>query len=535
MIETNIKNTSVDEIMQKIEHELQNRTKNTQPLPIKPTVISTSNRVKTDKLYTIAQKIAKYLKKIGLHKFVYFVKRNLTLKRFNRVYIMSDFTNHYDEKFIDNAYRVILQRETDTDGKNFYLSKLRDGKLSREDIVLKLHFSKEGREKDIKILGSKKRFIIMILYKIPIVGYLIKLGSTILTIPTLLTKINHLENYIGTELAKCVKEEEFKKQLNTKADNQTVRDIKEWSEQQLNTKADNKIVQKIKEWSEQQLNTKATQKEFELYLQAVSYAKEYMKLSSQNLQNLIDETKKRLPNEILNQKELLRITQEEEHKFDSFYVEFEDRFRGTRADIKKRVKVYLPYIEKLPFKKEDIRLLDVGCGRGEWLELLQENKYINIKGLDLNHIMVAKSQELGLTVTQSDVIEYLANLKDESLSVITGFHIIEHLPFEILMTMLKESLRVLKKGGMVIYETPNPENLLVGSCSFYTDPTHINPIPPTTGEFLLQNIGFINTTILRLHPLKEVKYIDDSNFSNINDILYAYSKEQDYSIIGYKR
>ena len=277
-----------------------------------------------------------------------------------------------------------------------------------------------------------------------------------------------------------------------------------------------------------------TQKEFELYLQTVNYAKEYMKLSLQNLQNLIDEAKKRLPHETLTPKELLTITQEEEHKFDAFYVGFEDRFRGTRADIKERLSVYLPYIKNLQFKKDDITLLDVGCGRGEWLELLQENGYSEVKGLDLNRIMVSQSQELGLAVVQSDVIEYLSNLRDESLSIITGFHIIEHLPFEVLMQMLQESLRVLKRGGMVIFETPNPENLLVGSCSFYTDPTHINPIPPTTSKFLLQDRGFTNTTILRLHPLREIKHIEDKSFSTINEIIDAYSKEQDYAIIGYK-
>jgi len=550
MIEIDIKNTSAKEIMQKIEHEITNRTPNAQPAQIlKSTPISDiPNRVESNRLYTIAKKISKYLQKIGLHKFVYFIKRNLNLKKINRIYIMSDFTNHYGEEFIDNTYRLTLEREADPDGKEFYLTKLKNSELSREDIILRLHFSKEGRAKDIKILGAKKRFIKMVLYKIPLVGYLIKLISALLTLPTLITKIEYLENYTHSELSKyAIKQqeleeqlgrkadneiiEEIKKQLKSKSDNKTVIEIKEWIEQQLKSKSDNKTVREIKEWSEQQLETKATQKEFELYLQTVNYAKEYIKLSSQNLQNLIDESKKRLPNKPLTQKELSTIIQEEEHKFDAFYVGFEDRFRGTRADIKERVSIYLPYIKNLPFKKEEITLLDVGCGRGEWLELLQESGYKSLKGLDLNRIMVAKSQELGLDVIQSDVIEYLCNLKDESLSVITGFHIIEHLPFEILMKMLQESLRVLKKGGMVIFETPNPENLLVGSCNFYTDPTHINPIPPTTGEFLLQDRGFINTTILRLHPMREQEYIDNKSF---NEIIDAYSKEQDYAVIGYR-
>jgi len=281
------------------------------------------------------------------------------------------------------------------------------------------------------------------------------------------------------------------------------------------------------------MNTKADKTELALYLQTVSYAKEYMKISQKNMQNLIDEAKKRLPEELLTPKELITITEEERHKFDNFYVEFEDKFRGSREDIKQRVEVYLPYIEKLPFKKEEIKILDVGCGRGEWIELLGDKGY-DARGIDLNRVMVAKSQELGLDVKEADVIKYLQSLEDESLSVITGFHIIEHLPFEVLMKMYEESYRVLKKEGLVIFETPNPENLIVGACNFYTDPTHINPLVPITTQFLLKSCGFNDYKIKMFHPVKEVKYIDDEKFSDVNNLLYAVNKEQDYAVIGYK-
>jgi O-antigen chain-terminating methyltransferase len=103
------------------------------------------------------------------------------------------------------------------------------------------------------------------------------------------------------------------------------------------------------------------------------------------------------------------------------------------------------------------------------------------------------------------------------------------------MKFLEESYRVLQKGGMVIFETPNPENIAVGACTFYTDPTHRNPIPPVTGEFLLQQNGFADTSILRLNLAKEAKYIKEDSFSDLNDILFAFTKEQDYAIIGYKK
>ena len=87
---------------------------------------------------------------------------------------------------------------------------------------------------------------------------------------------------------------------------------------------------------------------------------------------------------------------------------------------------------------------------------------------------------------------------------------------------------------MIIFETPNPENIFVGACSFYTDPTHINPIPPSTLQFLAQNRGFKDVDIHRLHPVKQPIYPDIEKADDINTLIFASTKEQDYSIIGYK-
>ncbi|MDQ1337039.1 MAG: hypothetical protein QG617_6, partial [Campylobacterota bacterium] len=275
-----------------------------------------------------------------------------------------------------------------------------------------------------------------------------------------------------------------------------------------------------------ELQSKATIEDFKYYMQTLEFAKEYMHDVQKNMQNLIAEAKKRLPEELLEQKELVAITQEEKHIFDTFYMAFEERFRGTREQIKKRASQYLPYIENLPFAKEQIRVLDVGCGRGEWLEILKENGY-NAKGIDLNRVMVERSKELSLAVEEADVLEYLRAQADDSLSFISGFHIIEHLPFEVLMTLLRESRRVLQKGGMVLFETPNPENLVVGACTFYTDPTHKNPLVPDSTRFLLEYNGFINTQILRVNGSFDVDLKNE--FLNLQ-----FNPQFDYAVIGYK-
>ncbi|MFA6192457.1 MAG: methyltransferase domain-containing protein [Sulfurimonas sp.] len=576
MIEINIPNLSNEEILNKIEEELKNR----KPITLQSDVKSINHELKsnevhtsrTNTLYGFAKKIGKLLRKSGLNKFVHFIQKTFKLYPQNCIYVMSDFTKFYDEEFIDNAYKLILNRTADSEGKSNYLSHLRSGKLSKTEIITSLYFSKEGRAQNVIILGIKKRYILSSLYKIPLLGYAAKTLFTIATLPKLLARLNshenlvhtnfqnldaeqnalqarietkssnetvtNLQNYLESELqAKSSNEtvlnlqKQIESELQTKSSNETVTNLQNHLESELQTKSSNEALSEL----QKQLLQKANLSEFELYLQTVGYAKEYMKISQQNMQNLIDEAKKRLPSKVLNKQELLAITQEEQHMFDTFYVEFEDKFRGTTDDIKARVKSYLPYIKKLPFKKEELSILDVGCGRGEWLELLKENRYTNLKGVDLNSVMVAKSKALGLDVEQIDVIAYLSSQKENSLAAITGFHIIEHLPFDVLMKFFHESFRVLKKGGMVIFETPNPENIAVGACNFYTDPTHLNPIPPITGEFLLQQNSFTNISILRLNLMKEAKYIQDENFSDINDILFAHTKEQDYAIIGYKK
>lgn len=209
----------------------------------------------------------------------------------------------------------------------------------------------------------------------------------------------------------------------------------------------------------------------------------------------------------------------EPNSLDAFYLAFENHFRGSREDIKERQEYYIPLVDKVMREKED-SVLDIGCGRGEWLELLKENQ-MDALGIDLNQSMVKESRSRGLKAQQMDALLYLQSLEDNSLTLISGFHIVEHLPFETLLAIFHESHRVLKSGGMILFETPNPENIKVGSCNFYIDPTHINPIPPVTLEFMAKYSSFVNVEIIRLHP--------EENLENI----YG-EATQDYSVIGYK-
>jgi O-antigen chain-terminating methyltransferase len=132
-----------------------------------------------------------------------------------------------------------------------------------------------------------------------------------------------------------------------------------------------------------------------------------------------------------------------------------------------------------------------------------------------------------------DAIQYLSLQPPGSLAVVTGFHIIEHLPFETLLALFDAALKALRPDGMVIFETPNPENLLVGACNFYCDPTHLNPIVPTVAEFIARQRGFAKAEILRLHPYPNShRLVEDSEIAKrFNNALYG---PQDFALLASK-
>ena len=180
-----------------------------------------------------------------------------------------------------------------------------------------------------------------------------------------------------------------------------------------------------------------------------------------------------------------------------FYRAFEERFRGPRTLIKKRLEVYLPFVKPLLDQHRLAKVLDLGCGRGEWLELMRETGF-EVEGIDLDAGMLQACAPLDLPVVQGDAIDFLKKKEAASHSVISAFHVAEHISFERLTELTAEALRVLKPGGMLILETPNPENLVVATSSFYLDPTHERPIPPQLLAFLPEHKGFKRTKILRL-------------------------------------
>ena len=211
-----------------------------------------------------------------------------------------------------------------------------------------------------------------------------------------------------------------------------------------------------------------------------------------------------------------------------FYRAFEDKYRGSRELIKSRLRVYLPFVELLKNLDGLCFAVDLGCGRGEWLELLRDAG-VSAQGIDLDEGMLDDCRELGLSIKIGEAISYLKGLPDESHYVVSGFHLAEHLPFSELQTLVQEALRVLKPAGLLILETPNPENIVVGTTKFYFDPTHQRPIPLELLSFLPEFYGYARTRVLRIQESKELA-------NNMSPTLYNVfaGVSPDYAVIAQK-
>lgn len=212
-----------------------------------------------------------------------------------------------------------------------------------------------------------------------------------------------------------------------------------------------------------------------------------------------------------------------------FYRAFEDAYRGSRELIKARLQVYLPFIRPLQNLYGQCAAVDVGCGRGEWLELLLRHGFTP-QGVDLDEGMLAICHELELPAVYGDAIVALQALPDASLTIVSGFHIAEHISFESLQQLVAEAHRVLKPAGLLILETPNAENLAVGTERFYLDPTHEKPIPYLLLSFLTEYAGFERNQLLRLQ--EEPALLHDDQPSLI-DVIQGVSP--DYAIVAQKK
>lgn len=178
------------------------------------------------------------------------------------------------------------------------------------------------------------------------------------------------------------------------------------------------------------------------------------------------------------------------------YARFAERFRGSEDYVKAGQKVYLPYFQGRQ------NVLDIGCGRGEFLEMMR-GAGASARGIDLDAEAVGLCREKGLQADAADLFAYLAAQPEESFDGIFCSQVVEHLAPERLPEMIRLAASRLASGAVIAIETPNPECLAIFATHFYLDPTHTRPVPYPLLVFYLEEFGVGGIEVKKLSPAVE--------------------------------
>lgn len=174
-------------------------------------------------------------------------------------------------------------------------------------------------------------------------------------------------------------------------------------------------------------------------------------------------------------------------------IRFSELFRGSFESVTEKLRIHVPrFVDQGP-------VLDLGCGRGEFLELLRQSG-VSATGVEANPELVRMVSARGLHAVEADLFDHLRGLEPDSVGGVFCAHVIEHMPPSALFQLITLSHRVLRPGGVLVFETPNPACLAIFSTYFYLDPTHVRPVPSEFVSFLLEEQGFREIAVDGLHP-----------------------------------
>jgi SAM-dependent methyltransferase len=515
-------------------------------------------------------------------------------------YTLAEMMRPSDGDFVDNAFQILLRRSASAEEKDHYLAALRSGGSGKVEILGHIRFSDEGMRHGVHVDGLLVPYKLHRWRRIPVLGWFLAAGIAVFRLPRLFAHLQMLEaagaqesQQIGRALndlaqAAETRQAQLDDQLDTLAGSQRRLQAQLSAELPTHAEAIDRLQRQLAAQASltaqiearleklDQLEAMLTARfESALANQTEAYARLESALANQTdahtrLQHQLEaesaSAAKALADAVADRRTVQAVErrlmalsdrmsqqpvnvsaaaptslgedQASAGLLDAHYVSFEDTFRGSRDDIKTRAAHYLDAFRDAGLGTGDGLVLDLGCGRGEWLEVLSEHGFAS-RGVDLNSVMVGEAQALGLDAVEQDAIAHLRSLDSDSVSAVTSMHLVEHLPYEVLIRLVDEALRVLRPGGVLILETPNPENLTVGSYWFYMDPTHRNPIPPPLLQWVVEARGFehaaidrltINRGVMDIQPVNE----DVAAASQINKIVGLLTAAPDYAIVARK-
>jgi SAM-dependent methyltransferase len=392
-------------------------------------------------------------------------------------FAVEDFEGLDELAFLRAAYRAVLGRDIDESGLSHHLPLLREAHTTPAEILRSLRASPEGQARGVEIAQLDGRSSLGLAKRLPMLGNILARLKPFLTLP-------HGQRRLQRRIASTDRRQrEVVTAINTSLS----------SVRRSLQKLEQRVIEA--EQTADQANTLAQQviDSRDHALSELMSARRQLGEQQRQLTTFIDAARSGLPAADA-QAPVLQAA--EDASLDSLYVAFENRFRGSTELITERLRRYLDLTRDTPPVAAGGTVLDIGCGRGEWLALLREANVVAC-GIDLNGAMAAEARGRGLDAQEGDAIAHLRGLGEGSLAAVTGFHIVEHLAFHDLVSLFDAAYAALSPEGFVLFETPNPENLVVGACTFHYDPTHNKPLPPDFLRFIAETRGFSDVRIIR--------------------------------------
>jgi O-antigen chain-terminating methyltransferase len=458
-----------------------------------------------------------------------------------REYSREEWLAAYDMDFIHGAYSALLQRAPDAGGAAYFLRELRAGNKTKLEILGDLRFSPEGMARGVHVDGLMVPYWLLRLRRRRFIGTIVSWVLGVLRLRGQLDREARSEAALAYEMhALGQLHNVFAEEVEARLDNTSARlaDIREEAAlahgiiERTLTDAMAEVQSRVDALEQLQGRVAA----LELVQARVD--------ALEQLQGRVDALVPKVEYAHEVAREAATIVQREKRDaanataLDPLYARFEDEFRGTRESVTERLMPYLDMIVSVQAAVPQMPVVDLGCGRGEWLALLRK-KDVRAFGVDTNRVFVDDCHAQGLEVVLNDAIEVLSGLPDASVGAITAMHLVEHLPFDAMIRLFDQAYRVLRSGGVMILETPNPENLQVASHWFYLDPTHRNPLPPEALKWLVQARGFSHAEIARQtigRTVGEIPPVPDDvpGSASINAALAHYAAAPDYAVIAWK-
>lgn len=509
---------------------------------------------------------------------------------------VKEFYKYSDRELIEKAYISILFRKPDSEGENHFLSYLRSSEYSATEILYMLRHSSEGEKNGVNIVGLDEEYTKRMkrkkLMSIPVIGRCVKYIGGLSRVNRKIENLKNENYYLRDKLyswklmldgrtaqltqridvsekrtAGLLKAMESRLSeldaVTRRLDDNVNELLKSYKiNNEMISKQATSITELSKEFDRTSISCENSIRELDAYTHQIGnnvteinkalsnydgILSEYVREDKKNLQLLLAEAfslKSRL-NALENSTERTADKSSSNtyetcvvpvsNVYSSIdYFDFENHFRGSREHVKNVQRVYIPYFEG---KKN---VLDLGCGRGEFTELLREND-IGVTGVDMYEPYVEYVKALGLPVVLDDAISYLSSQKSTD-GIFLG-QVVEHISVDQIVTICNMAYEKLEEGCCLIMETPNPRSLAMYYNAFYIDPSHQKPVHPYALKYIAEKSGFSDVRILYTDTSKVPFSIpkiqkDDPDYKEFNAAMQRVSEllfgSQDYSVIARK-